>query len=328
MPVDQYVGGVEHAILHLLYSRFFTKALKSKNLDEPFASLFTQGMVCHHTYKNTSGNWVFPDDVGNEKGHLFQLSTGEKVFEGPVESMSKSKKNVIDPETIIKSFGADAARWFVLSDSPPEKDINWSDSGIQGSWKICQKIWTLVNENKESLLKNEIKLDNDLSENAKDLMFLINQNLDAVTKSIEKFQMNVAIAKIYEIVNGLSKYKAVSTSDKHAFSSALKILVRIIEPMIPHLAEECWSLGKNENSIMNMPWPEVDHSFMERNKVVVVIQINGKRRAEINMEKDATEDEVFNKIKNIQNISNALSEKNIVKSIYVPNKILNIVIKS
>ena len=328
MPVDQYVGGVEHAILHLLYSRFFTKALDNKNLDEPFESLFTQGMVCHHTYKNISGNWVFPNDVDNDKGTLSQISTGEKVFQGPVESMSKSKKNVIDPETIIQSFGADAARWFVLSDSPPEKDINWSDSGIQGSWKICQKIWTLVNENKKFLIMDNPKVDNNLSENAKDLMFLINQNLDAITKSIEKFQMNVAIAKIYEIVNGLSKYKVVSKGDEHALCLALRILIRVIEPMIPHLAEECWSLGKNNTSIMHTPWPTVDKSFIEKNEVVVVIQINGKRRAEINIEKGASEDDVFNKVKNIQNISDALSGKNIIKSIYVPNKILNIVLKS
>ena len=327
MPVDQYVGGVEHAILHLLYSRFFTKALGDQNLNEPFESLFTQGMVCHHTYKNIDGNWVFPDDVKKDSSGLSQISNGKKVIEGPIESMSKSKKNVIDPETIIKSFGADAARWFVLSDSPPEKDINWSESGIQGSWKICQKIWTLVNDHKEYLAMN-VSDNIELSDNAKNLMFLINQNLEAVTKSIEKFQMNVAIAKIYEIVNGLSKFKINFENDKRALGSALQVLIRIIEPMIPHLAEELWALGNNSGSIINAPWPKVDPSFMEQNEVIVVIQINGKRRAEINIAKDSSEEDVLNKIKNIQNINDALSEKNIIKSIYVPNKILNIVVKS
>ena len=235
MPVDQYVGGVEHAILHLLYARFFTKAINNKNLDEPFDSLFTQGMVCHHTYKNSSGNWVFPDDVKKDSDGLIQISSGEKVIEGPIESMSKSKKNVIDPETIIKSYGADAARWFVLSDSPPEKDINWSESGIHGSWKICQKIWALVADNKKYLSLN-VSDGMDLSGNAKSLLYLIHHNLDAVTNSIEKFQMNVAIAKIYEIVNTLSKYRITSENDEYAFGSALKILIRIVEPMI--LTEE------------------------------------------------------------------------------------------
>ena len=328
MPVDQYVGGIEHAILHLLYSRFFTKALNEKNLDEPFESLFTQGMVCHNTYKNVSGNWVFPEDINKHDGNLFQISTGEKVTEGPMESMSKSKKNVIDPETIIKNFGADAARWFVLSDSPPEKDINWSDSGIQGSWKICQKIWTLIYENKDYLNKDGLRKDIDLSESAQNLMFLINQNLDAITKSIEKFQMNVAIAKIYEIVNGLSRYKVKSDDDGKALGVALRVLIRIIEPMIPHLAEECWAMTNKKTSIINEPWPDVNKSFMEKNETVVVIQINGKRRAEVIIEKDTTEDVILKKIENIKSINDALKGKNVIRSIYVPNKILNIVLKS
>ena len=327
MPVDQYIGGVEHAILHLLYARFFTKAINNKNLDEPFDSLFTQGMVCHHTYKNSSGNWVFPDDVKKDSDGLLQISSGEKVIEGPIESMSKSKKNVIDPETIIKSYGADAARWFVLSDSPPEKDINWSESGIHGSWKICQKIWTLVADNKKYLSLN-VSDGMDLSDNANSLMYLIHHNLDAVTKSIEKFQMNVAIAKIYEIVNGLSKYRITSENDEYALGSALKILIRIVEPMIPHLAEELWSLENSCGSIINEPWPRVNQLYLEKNEITVVIQINGKRRAEINIAKDSSEEDVLDKIKNIQNINDALAGKNISKSIYVPNKILNIVVTS
>jgi leucyl-tRNA synthetase len=327
MPVDQYVGGVEHAILHLLYARFFTKAINNKNLDEPFDSLFTQGMVCHHTYKNSSGNWVFPDDVKKDSDGLLQISSGEKVIEGPIESMSKSKKNVIDPETIIKSYGADAARWFVLSDSPPEKDINWSESGIHGSWKICQKIWALVADNKKYLSLN-VSDGMDLSDNANSLMYLIHHNLDAVTKSIEKFQMNVAIAKIYEIVNGLSKYRITSENDEYALGSALKILIRIVEPMIPHLAEELWSLENSCGSIINEPWPRVNQLYLEKNEITVVIQINGKRRAEINIAKDSSEEDVLDKIKNIQNINDALAGKNISKSIYVPNKILNIVVTS
>ena len=325
MPVDQYVGGVEHAILHLLYSRFFTKALGTTKFSEPFDSLFTQGMVCHHTYKNTNGNWVFPEDVEKINEDFFQISTNDRVIKGPIESMSKSKKNVIDPETIINNFGADSARWFMLSDSPPEKDINWSESGIQGSWKICQKIWTLVIEHKQ-YLKIEKGIE-DYSHNATDLMFLVNQNLQSVTKGIEKFQMNVAIAKIYEMVNGISKFKVVHENDDFALGNALKILIRIIEPMVPHLAEECWAMTGSHSSLIDEPWPIVNELFLEKNDSVVVIQINGKRRGEIVIKRNATEEEVKNEIKSIKNINDALTKKNILRSVYVPNKILNIVLE-
>ena len=328
MPVDQYVGGVEHAILHLLYARFFTKALDEKGFNEPFESLFTQGMVCHHTYKNESGNWVFPEDVKKDNDKLIQISSGEYVSEGSIESMSKSKKNVIDPETIIKSYGADAARWFMLSDSPPEKDINWSESGIQGSWKICQKIWVIVNNNKQYLSLPNYQENMKLSNSAEELMYLINQNLAAITKGIEKFQMNVAIAKIYEVVNGLAKFQVKERNDDIVLCHTLKILIRIIEPMVPHLAEECWSLINTNQSITFEPWPDVNLAYIEKNNVTIVIQINGKRRAEINTEKDMPEEMIMNKIRSIKNINDALSDKNILKSIYVPNKVLNIVLKS
>ena len=328
MPVDQYVGGVEHAILHLLYARFFTKALGEEYFNEPFESLFTQGMVCHHTYKNESGNWVFPDDIKKDNNKFLQISTGENVSEGSIESMSKSKKNVIDPETIIKSYGADAARWFMLSDSPPEKDINWSESGIQGSWKICQKIWVIINSNKQYLSLANYKENMKLSDSAEELMYLINQNLAAITKGIEKFQMNVAIAKIYEIVNGLAKFQVKERNDDIVLCHTLKILIRIIEPMVPHLAEECWALINTDQSITFEPWPDVNLAYIEKNDVTIVIQINGKRRAEINTRKNTPEEMIMNKIRSIKNINDALSDKNILKSIYVPNKVLNIVLKS
>ncbi len=327
MPVDQYVGGVEHAILHLLYSRFFTKALDHKKINEPFKSLFTQGMVCHNTYKNENGNWVFPNDVEKRSNQFFQKSSGKAVIQGPIESMSKSKKNVIDPETIIETYGADAARWFMLSDSPPEKDINWSDSGIRGSWKICQKIWNLVNENKNCLnfdksTVNDIKY----SKEAFELLSLVNQNLESITRGIEKFQMNVAIAKIYEIVNALSRFNIENKNDEIAVGKSLQILVRTIEPMIPHLAEECWSLINKNKSIIYEPWPLADRVFLEQENVTIVVQINGKRRGEVHVKKGTQEKEVFEELKKIKNINDALSNKNILKSIYVPDRIINIVL--
>ncbi len=328
MPVDQYVGGVEHAILHLLYSRFFTKALDIKGIDEPFESLFTQGMVCHNTFQNESKAWVYPNDVEKKNTNYFQISTGEKVTMGEIESMSKSKKNVIDPESIINTYGADSARWFMLSDSPPEKDINWTDSGIHGAWKICQKIWTLVKKNEKFLKRNdEAGPPNYEGEN---LIFIriIHQNLNAITQSIEKFQMNVSIARIFEIVNAMSKFEINNEKDKMAFTEALYILIRVIEPMVPHLAEECWSLTGESDSISNEPWPKVNEKYLDNKEVTVVIQINGKRRGEIVVLKDSSENEVKKEIQNIKNIKDALSEKTIIKSIYVPNKILNIVVKT
>tara|TARA_B100002019_G_scaffold291399_1_gene311499 strand:+ start:1908 stop:4472 length:2565 start_codon:yes stop_codon:yes gene_type:complete len=326
MPVDQYVGGVEHAILHLLYSRFFTKALNIQGIDEPFESLFTQGMVCHNTFQNESRAWVYPDDVEKKDSNYFQISTGEKVTMGEIESMSKSKKNVIDPESIIDTYGADSARWFMLSDSPPEKDINWTESGIHGAWKICQKIWTLVKKNQKFLEKNdETAVPNYEGGN---LIFIktIHQNLHAITQSIEKFQMNVSIARVFEIVNAMSKFEINDEKDKIAFTEALYILIRVIEPMVPHLAEECWSFTGNTNSITNEPWPKVNEKYLENKEVTVVIQINGKRRGEVVVLKDSSENEVKKEMQNIKNIKNALSEKTIIKSIYVPNKILNIVV--
>ena len=327
MPVDQYVGGVEHAILHLLYSRFLTKALKVTKLDEPFESLFTQGMVCHNTYKNDSGSWVYPEDVDRDGEELKQTSTGEKVVEGPVESMSKSKKNVIDPETIINTYGADSARWFMLSDSPPEKDINWSESGINGAWKICQKVWALIIKNKNFLLLNTENYDEDFKENSLELMRSMHQNLEKVTKSIEKFQMNVAIAKVFEIVNCISKFNVQNTKDEIALSISLKILIRIIEPITPHLAEECWSLTGSYESLTKVPWPEINNSYLKEEDAIIVIQVNGKRRGEITISVDSSEEEVFKKIEKIDNIHRLINEKKIIKSIYVPNRILNIVVE-
>ncbi len=326
MPVDQYVGGVEHAILHLLYSRFFTKALNIKKISEPFDSLFTQGMVCHNTYQNENKEWVFPNDVEKKENNLIQISTGKKVIEGAIESMSKSKKNVIDPESIISVYGADSARWFMLSDSPPEKDINWSESGINGAWKICQKIWHIVESNHEHLKEGEQKKIENYTGKSLELIKVVHQNLNSITQSIERFQMNVAIAKVFEIVNKISKFEVSDKMEKQALIETLKILIRVIEPMVPHLAEECWTFINSTSSISNVPWPEVNESYLVDDKVVVVIQINGKRRGELLMPRDSTEDEVYKNIENIKNIKDALKQRNIIKSIYVTNKILNIVV--
>ena len=326
MPVDQYVGGVEHAILHLLYSRFFTKALDIEGINEPFESLFTQGMVCHNTFRNESKEWVYPEEVEKKGQEYVQKSTGEKVSVGDIESMSKSKKNVIDPESIINMYGADAARWFMLSDSPPEKDINWTDSGINGAWKICQKIWAMVLLHKDSLSSDFRGGNIVFDDQALDLIKVVHQNLHAITQSIENFQMNVAIARVFEIVNAISKFKIQSEKDEIAIRESLYILIRVIEPMIPHLAEECWSFTKKSGSITNEPWPKTNFKYLENKEVTIVIQINGKRRGEVIVARDSSENEIKKEMQNIKNINDALIGKNIIRSIYVPNKILNIVI--
>ena len=327
MPVDQYVGGVEHAILHLLYSRFFTKALDMKKIQEPFQSLFTQGMVCHNTYHNEDNEWVFPDDVEKKNNEHLQISTGKKVFEGQIESMSKSKKNVIDPQSIIKTYGADSARWFMLSDSPPEKDINWSDAGINGAWKICQKIWTIIDHNKKYIKLRANYPKDRYTGDTLSLIKLVHRNLDSITRSIEKFQMNVSIAKVFETVNAISKFQIIDEDGEQAISESLHILIRAIEPMVPHLAEECWSLAGGKESLTKEPWPKVNSDYLENDNATVVIQINGKRRGEVIVSNNASENEIYDEIRNIKNIKDALSSKNILKSIYVPNKILNIVIE-
>ncbi len=326
MPVDQYVGGIEHAILHLLYSRFFTKALNIKSVKEPFESLFTQGMVCHHTYRNSTGAWVYPDDIKKEGDKLTQISTNESVIEGPIESMSKSKRNVIDPQSIIEMYGADSARWFMLSDSPPEKDINWSDSGIKGAWKICQKIWTIVHSNKDILHKN-LDENQELSDEGKKLMGLTYECLEGITNSIEKFQMNVAIAKVYELVNAISKFKIEEEADQICLKETIKIMVKVIEPMVPHLAEECWESFNSEKRLDEIPWPSVKKDFLKKDNVVVVIQINGKRRGEVLVKSNTIEEDIVKLVHEIESIKKILKDKKIIKRIFVPNKIINLVVQ-
>jgi len=244
-----------------------------------------------------------------------------------MESMSKSKKNVVDPESIIKSYGADAARWFMLSDSPPEKDINWSDSGIKGAWKICQKISGIINKNQSLIQNEEVENIKDLSSNANEFLRSVHQCLDGITKSIDRFQMNVAIAKIYEMVNSILRFKITEESDKSALVQSLKILIRVMEPMIPHLAEECWAMTCGDGLLSNQPWPTVNDKFLTNESVIIVVQVNGKKRGELKVEKDINKKEVLMMIKNIENVKKILVESKIIKEIFVPNKIINIVVK-
>ena len=330
MPVDQYVGGVEHAILHLLYSRFFTRALKkNKNIkfNEPFSGLFTQGMVCHETFKLKNGKWIFPNEVYEENNKCFHTKTNEEVIKGQSESMSKSKKNVIDPESIINEYGADTARLFMLSDSPPERDINWSLAGINGAWKFTQKFWRTVADCHDvfslDLKKNTEKLNKDSSVFRKK----IHRLLQSITENIENFNINVAVAKIHELTSEVSNFKPINDSGRLCLKEGLNILIKVAEPIMPHLAEECWYQIGNSRSIIEERWPLTQHDLLSDDECTIVIQINGKKRADIKIQFGSTENAVYEKAISLVKIKNYIQNENLIKKkIFIPNKILNIVI--
>ena len=325
MPVDQYIGGVEHAILHLLYSRFFSRAI-SQNTDieikEPFEGLFTQGMVCHKTYRNKSGEWVFPNDVIEVNGKKIDKNNKEEIVEGPSESMSKSKKNVIDPETVINLYGADSVRWFMLSDSPPERDIQWSDEGISGSYKFMQKIWNISET--ISSLSNDIKLNDDIKN-------IINKNLNKlikeVTFAIERFHFNVAVAKFYEFTNILSKLLIKEEIEKKFIQNIFKDFLILISPFIPHLASECWEKIDKESMLLKKEWPQFNESLIKDDMVNIVIQVNGKKRAMIEAKINEKDEKVIQNCLEIDNAEKFVSGKNILKKVYVKNKLVNFVVK-
>ena len=324
MPVDQYIGGVEHAILHLLYSRFFTRALNYKNkkfnLKEPFQGLFTQGMVCHETYKDENNKWLSPNEVDTKDGKKFFLKNNptKKVVVGNSESMSKSKRNTIDPEEIIENYGADAVRLFILSDSPPEKDVQWSDQGMLASYKFVQKLWLLHNK-----IKEKINLKNNSNEESSKLSKFTNQLIDKVTKNLEKFNYNVIVANFYEAYNFINKELDKLANSNDLLTNYKKILYLML-PLIPHFASECLEDLKDNNETK---WPKADKKLLTTNSVNLVIQINGKKRSIINVSKGIDEDKVIAQIKSDLNIKKYLIDKNIVKSIFIKDKLINLVVK-
>jgi len=319
MPVDQYTGGVEHAILHLLYSRFFTLALKEDfqfKSKEPFKNLFTQGMVCHPTFKTKKGEWIYPSELKKENNKYF-LSNGEEAIKGDSLAMSKSKKNVVNPDEVIKTYGADATRWFILSDSPPDRDVQWSDEGIGGAFKFIQKIW----RTKSEILnyKNEINSD---AETLREFNKLIYE----ITNLVEKLQMNVAIAKLYSFLNLINE--SVQNKKMHYIdlkNTFIKYLI-IISAFIPHIAHECYNTITGKDDLYNQLWPKFDDELLkDKKKFIIVVQINGKKRALIEADVNDNEENILNKSLKIKNIETILSSKKIKNKIYVKNKILNIV---
>ncbi len=325
MPVDQYIGGVEHAILHLLYSRFFMRALGYKNnkfkIKEPFLGLFTQGMVCHETYKDKKNNWLFPDEVFTQDGKTYYKKNypKEKIIRGSPESMSKSKKNIVDPESIISNYGADAVRIFILSDSPPEKEIKWTEQGITGAYKFIQKFWNLHEKIKQKIdsSNEEDKASNE------SLNKFTNMLIDKITKNLEKFNLNVVVANFYETYNFLNKIVEKNINKKILEENYYNIL-KLIFPIAPHFSSECINdLKKNSY----FTWPNPIKDYLVDTKINVVIQINGKKRALIIAEKGCDEENIINKAIIEKNVKKYLENKKIIKKIYVKDRLLNLIIK-
>ena len=320
MPVDQYIGGVEHAILHLLYSRFFMRALSEKNSNfnilEPFNGLFTQGMVCHETYKDPDNNWISPEEIENIDGKKYLKQDRSKLISiGPSESMSKSKKNTIDPENIIANYGADSARLFILSDSPPEKDVQWSEEGIVSSFKFIQKLWKL----NEKII-NEINKDHNKDKDD-EITKYTNKYLKKVYDNLESFSYNKIIANLYEMYSFINK-QIEKAYTKHTIIENYRKILITMTPILPHFANECLSMIKAKN----FKWPEYDTSMLKEETINVVIQINGKKRGLIQTKPNITEEKLFEIIKNDEKIMKYFDQKEIKKKIYIKDKLLNIII--
>jgi leucyl-tRNA synthetase len=340
LPVDQYIGGIEHAILHLLYSRFFTRAMQVAghlDLKEPFKGLFTQGMVVHETYSRAvegKREWVTPAEIRIEevdgKRRATHLESGEEIAIGSIEKMSKSKKNVVDPDDIIASYGADTARFFVLSDSPPDRDVIWSEAGVEGAHRFVQRVWRLIGEAAPALKAAEGRPGVDGEALA--VSQAAHRTLKAVQGDYDKLAFNKAVARIYEFVNALAAPLASAAAGKassdlvSALREAVGILIRIVAPMTPHLAEECWREIGGEGLVATSAWPAYADSLVAENEVTLPVQINGKKRADLTIARDADQSAVEAAVLALEAVQTALGGQKPKKIIVVPQRIVNVVV--
>jgi leucyl-tRNA synthetase len=327
LPVDQYIGGVEHAILHLLYSRFYARAMKRTghfNVEEPFASLFTQGMVVHETFQNPQGEWVLPAEAIRTETGWVQAGTGQPLRVGGIEKMSKSKKNVVDPETIIERYGADTARWFMLSDTPPERDIEWTESGVEGAWRFTQRVWRLINDAaRPPAAEGRPDVAATLA-----LRQATHRTIAAVTDNIQGLRFNSAIARIYELANALAASLQGNPPDAlmHAAQrEAARSLVLLMAPMMPHLAEECWIALGCDGLVAETPWPVALPEFLATTDVTIAVQVNGRRRDEITLAKGMPTADVERRVLALDSVQRALAGKPVRKVIVVADRIANVV---
>jgi leucyl-tRNA synthetase len=333
MSVDQYIGGVEHAVLHLLYSRFFTRALKQcgypVKTPEPFAGLFTQGMIGHETFKDaTDGSWLYPQDVRRDGEKWVRIDNGNPVIHGRVEKMSKSKKNTVDPAEIMTSYGADAARLFILSDCPPERDMEWTESGIEGAWRYVNRLARLIDEPKSTLIAVNTKKPAHFSDAADKIRRQTHKAIDAMTRELDGFHFNKAVARIRELSNALEAFDAADlTADQAwAFREGLETLTILFNPMMPHLAEEMWQILGHTQWLTETPWPEAEAALLVEDTVQMPIQINGKLRTTLEMPRDAGEDQARSLALANDNIKRAIGDNPIRRVIVVANRVVNIVI--
>jgi leucyl-tRNA synthetase len=335
LPVDQYIGGIEHAILHLLYSRFFTRAMHKTGhtgMDEPFAGLFTQGMVVHETYRSKTGDWVEPANVKidglGEARRATLAATGEAVEIGGIEKMSKSKKNTIDPDDIIAAYGADTARWFMLSDSPPERDVIWTEEGVQGAWRFVQRLWRMIGEIAD--VKAPAARPAKFGDQALTVRKAAHRALANVSDDIAKLRFNRCVAHIYEFANALSDaIGATEAAPAPDFAWALReagdILVRLFHPMMPHLAEECWAALGHQTLVSAEAWPQVEPDLLVENTITLPVQINGKKRADVTVARDAGNADIEAAVLALDAVISALDGKRPKKVIVVPQRIVNVV---
>ncbi len=327
LPVDQYVGGIEHAILHLLYARFFTRAMRRcgyLGVDEPFAGLFTQGMVNHVTYRTEDGEWVEPAEVEHlAAGGFARAGTGAPLIAGRVEKMSKSRKNVVDPSDVIDAYGADTARWFILSDSPPERDMEWTDAGAHGAYRYVGRVARLIEEAADQLPGTGVPAPANLSDDARLLRRATHKAIAAVTDDIEQFRFNRAVARIYELSNVIG---AAANDDGWARRESIETLLRLIAPMMPHLAEEMWQRLGHDTLLIDTPWPEPDPALLVDERVTMVVQVNGKLRGRLEMPRDAAAETVEAAARDVPNVQAALAGRSVRKAIVVPNRLVNFVV--
>ena len=323
LPVDQYIGGIEHAILHLLYARFFTRAMHKLDMvsvPEPFAGLFTQGMVCHETYKDSTGQWVSPDEVEKKGGKAFLRSSGAPVEIGASEKMSKSKKNVIAPEEIIDVYGADTIRWFMLSDTPPERDVEWTDAGAEGCWRFVQRVWRLAGEAEGLAPVGTVPAaDDDVS---KALRQATHKAIAAVTEDLALLRFNRAVAQAYMLANAMTDGEKANPAVRREAAEALVLLTA---PMMPHLAEACWQALGHTSLAAETPWPKHDPALLKSDSVTIAVQVNGKRRGEVTVAADADSKSVEVAALALEGVVRALDGAVPKKVIVVPGRIVNIV---
>jgi leucyl-tRNA synthetase len=327
LPVDQYIGGIEHAILHLLYARFFTRVLKKcgyLSFDEPFKALLTQGMVCHETYRTEKGEWVYPTDVVLTKtGEAYHAKSGEKIIRGRSEKMSKSKKNIVDVASILQEYGVDAARLFVISDTPPERDLEWTDDGIQGVWRFLHRIWRQVMVLISVKNKAPLVAADPVSDRA--LLKQVHKSLQAVTKDLDTFGLNRYVARLHELANVLGGLPAPHTLSQTTLQQAIEIFLIMLNPVAPHLAEELWQQAGHNDSLTQVAWPQVHPLYVQEETLTIAVQVNGKVRGTLEISANHPQTELEQQAQQLPTVKAALAGKAVQKVIIVPGRIVNIV---